>query len=168
MSLITEFSSDFSSAIRSRGSDYFQEGRVRIKTGSEWEVYARVRGTREYEVDLSIEDDELVVHCDCPEFEKQPCKHLWATILAADGKGYLRGNGNLGPLSLVQDFVDGYDFYYADESEDDEEEEDGEGAASANHHNNRGRTPAAPFLREETQKRGRLPGWKEQLSALGR
>src|SRR5262245_28734987 len=112
MSLITEFSSDFTSAARTRGSDYFQEGRVRIKSGSEWEVYARVNGSRVYEVDLSIEGDELIVHCDCPAFESGPCKHLWATILAADGKGYLRGNGKLGPLELVPDVSENdIDFY---------------------------------------------------------
>src|SRR5215467_3953338 len=115
MSLITEFSSDFSSAIRSRGSDYFQEGRVKIKSGSEWELYAKVRGSRVYEVDLSIEGEELIVHCDCPAFETEPCKHLWATILAADGKGYLRGDGKLGPLELVRDIDEGYDFYDVDD-----------------------------------------------------
>jgi superfamily II DNA or RNA helicase len=165
MSLITEFSSDFSSAIRARGSDYFQEGRVKIKTGSEWEVYARVRGGKEYEVDLSIEDDELIVHCGCPDFENQPCKHLWATILAADEKGYLRGNGKLGPLVLVPDFIEPYDFYDDDDFEGDEEDWDEEGSAPAY---DQGRNQVAPFLGATPQKRGPLPGWKEQLSALGR
>src|SRR4029079_2718615 len=92
MSLITEFSSDFSKAVRSRGADYFQAGKVKITKGSDWEVSARVRGSRTYSVRLEIEGDELIIHCDCPAFDNEPCKHLWATILAVEGKGYLRGD----------------------------------------------------------------------------
>src|SRR5262245_43922202 len=106
MSLITELSSDFTKAVRSRGADYFQEGRVRITKGSDWEVQARVRGSRTYRVDLEIEGNELVVHCDCPAFEREPCKHLWATILAVEGTGYLRGDGAKGLLLVVPDFND--------------------------------------------------------------
>src|SRR5215468_3220550 len=117
MSLIRQLSSDFSSAVRSRGSDYFQEGRVKITDGSDWEVFARVRGSRIYRVDLSLEAHGLVVHCDCSSFERGPCKHLWATILAAEGKGYLRGDGVLGPLEIVQDFDDD-SFFDHDEEND--------------------------------------------------
>src|SRR5215813_11840365 len=92
MSLITQFSSDFSSAVRSRGSDYFQEGRVKITDGSAWEVNARVRGSRLYNVELAIESSKFHVHCDCPAFANEPCKHIWATILAVEGKEYLRGD----------------------------------------------------------------------------
>src|SRR5262245_1364107 len=120
MSLITELSSDFSRAVRSLGADYFQEGRVKITKGSDWEVYARVRGTRTYSVDLEIAGDELIVHCDCPAFDTEPCKHLWATILAVEGKGYLRGDGDLGPLELVSGFVDDYDYDDDDDEVDDE------------------------------------------------
>jgi uncharacterized Zn finger protein len=110
MSLITELSSDFSKAVRLRGADYFQEAKVRITNGSDWKVYARVRGSRTYRVDLEIRGDELIVNCDCPHFEREPCKHLWATILAAEEKGYLRGDGSHGPLEMVADFDDD-DFY---------------------------------------------------------
>src|SRR5262249_22378638 len=131
MSLITELSSDFSSAVRSRGSDYFLKGRIKITNGSAWDVYAKVRGGRIYNVDLSIEEGDLVVHCDCSDFETEPCEHLWAAILAADGKGYLRGDGNLGPLEMVPEFDDDYDLYdgdkYEDEYEDEDEDEGGYG-----------------------------------------
>src|SRR5215475_10721824 len=125
MSLITQLSSDFSSAVRSRGSDYFQEGRVKIRNGSNWDVFAQVRGSRLYRVDLSIEDNELVVSCDCPHFEREPCKHLWATILAVEGKGYLRGGGaRRGPLEMVTDFdVDGFYGYGAGDFYDDDDDE---------------------------------------------
>jgi superfamily II DNA or RNA helicase len=168
MSLITEFSSDFTSATRTRGSDYFQEGRVRIKSGSEWEVYARVSGSRIYEVDLSIEGDELIVHCDCPAFESGPCKHLWATILAADGKGYLRGNGKLGPLELVPDVSENdIDFYNIDDGDDldDEDEEDwAEGGVILDP----ARKNISNIFEGRAEKKGKAAGWKEQLAALGR
>src|SRR5215510_9805391 len=122
MSLITELSSDFSSATRSRGSDYFQEGRVKISTGSDWDVFAQVRGSRTYKVDLSIEGDELIAHCDCPQFEKALCKHIWATLLTANEKGYLCGDGDLGPLTIVPEFEDDHDYY--DEDYDGEADED--------------------------------------------
>src|SRR5882672_3151943 len=96
MSLITEFSIDFSAAVRSRGADYFQAGKVKITKGSDWEVYAKVRGSQTYRVDLAIEGNELTVHCDCQAFETEPCKHLWATILAVEGTEHLRGDGNQG------------------------------------------------------------------------
>src|SRR5215510_9682599 len=104
MSLITELSSDFSKAVRSRGADYFQAGRVKITKGSDWDVSAKVRGSRTYSVELEIEDNDLVVNCDCQAFETEPCKHLWATILAVEGKGYLRGDGANRPLAMVVDF----------------------------------------------------------------
>src|SRR5215471_17025203 len=122
MSLITELSSDFTKAVRSRGADYFQEGRVKITNGSAWEVNARVRGGRNYRVNLEIDGNELTVHCDCPAFEREPCKHLWATILAVEGKGYLRGDGAKGPLLMVPDF-DEEDF--GEDFDDDDDDGDG-------------------------------------------
>src|SRR5262245_55100491 len=150
MSLITELSSDFTKAVRSRGADYFQEGRVRITKGSDWEACARVRGSRTYRVDLEIEGNELSVHCDCQAFEREPCKHLWATILAVEGKGYLRGAGAGGPLEMVPDFVD--DRFYDDD--------DGEYDQPPRQVGN--------MLGGGRRSKEKLPSWKEQLTALGR
>src|SRR5215813_5864293 len=163
MSLITEFSSDFTKAVRSRGADYFQEGKVKITNGSAWEVNARVRGGRTYRVNLEIEGNELVVYCDCPAFEREPCKHLWATILAVEGKGYLRGDGDQGPLEMVPD-VNGDGFFDDDEEgdfyENDVEDEDWPGADR----------PRQNVVKPAGDRRAKekLPSWKEQLAALGR
>jgi superfamily II DNA or RNA helicase len=158
MSLITKHSSDFSSAVRSRGADYFQEGKVKITDGNDWEVYARVRGSRTYSVELSIDGNELFVHCDCQAFETEPCKHLWATILAVEGKGYLRGDGDPGPLEMVPGFVDDYDgggFY--DDDDDDESEDEYDQSPLVFKARGGGR-----------RSKENLPSWKEQLKALGR
>jgi superfamily II DNA or RNA helicase len=160
MSFITELSSDFSKAVRSRGADYFQAGRVKITKGSDWEVSAKVRGSRTYSVDLEIEGNELVVHCDCQAFETAPCKHLWATILAVEGNGYLRGDGAHGALEMVADlpyqhFNDDEDFYDDDDDwSDDEYDQRSRDSVSVSGGGRRSKE--------------KPPSWKEQLKALGR
>jgi superfamily II DNA or RNA helicase len=160
MSLITELSSDFLKAVRSQGADYFQSGRVKITKGSDWEVCARVRGSRTYRVDLEIEGDELIVNCDCPAFKNEPCKHLWATILAVEEKGYLRGDGANGPLEMVTDVpyddFNAADGFYDDDSEwpDDEYDQPPRNVVSVSGGDRRSKE--------------KPPSWKEQLRALGR
>ncbi|HEY9436878.1 MAG TPA: SNF2-related protein [Blastocatellia bacterium] len=161
MSLITELSSDFSKAVRSRGADYFQEGRVKITNGSDREVHAKVRGSRNYRVDLEIEGNEIVVHCDCPAFEREPCKHIWATILAVEGKGHLR-DGAKGPLVMVPDFDDDgfYDYgagdFYDDDDDDWTDEDYDRPTRSVGAIFGGGRRPNE-----------KPTGWKDQLTALG-
>src|SRR5260370_16900077 len=72
-----------------------------------------------YQVNLSRQDDEVHVLCNCPFFETESaCKHIWATILAADEKSYLLGAmGGGGRLNLVEDSV-------LDPSDEDFEDED--------------------------------------------
>jgi superfamily II DNA or RNA helicase len=162
MSLITEFSSDFTKAVRSRGADYFQEGKVKITNGSAWEVNARVRGGRNYRVNLEIDGNELVVHCDCPAFEREPCKHLWATILAVEGKGYLRGEGAKGPLLMVPDYNDdGFYEHGAGDFHDDDDDEWPDG--------NYDQPPrkVVNLFGGGGRSKAKLPSWKEQLTAFG-
>ena len=161
MSFITEFASGFSKAIRSRGDDYFQEGRVKITNGSAWEVCARVRGKRTYRVNLEINGDELVVRCDCPHFEREPCKHLWATILAVEEKGYLRGDGAKGPLLMIPDLNDDdFDDYIAGDFHDDDDDE---------WPNDKYDQPLRNVVNAfgGGRSKGKRPSWKEQLTALG-
>jgi superfamily II DNA or RNA helicase len=162
MSLITELSSDFTKAVRSRGADYFQEGRVKITNGSAWEVNARVRGGRTYRVNLEIDGNELAVHCDCPAFEREPCKHLWATILAVEGKGYLRGDGAKGPLLMVPSFNDDgiYDYGAGDFHDDDDDEwpDDDYDQSPRN---------VVNMFGGGARSKEKLPSWKEQLISLG-
>ena len=71
---------------RTRGESYFRAGRVSVTITTSTSLNAAVRGTRRYEVTLSLEIDSLVATCTCPYFTDSfdPCKHVWATILAAD------------------------------------------------------------------------------------
>jgi intein/homing endonuclease/superfamily II DNA or RNA helicase len=159
MSLITELSTDFSKAVRSRGADYFQAGRVKITKGSDWEVSAKVRGSRTYSVDLEIEGHELVVHCDCSAFETEPCKHLWATILAVEGSGHLRGDGANGPLEMVVDFP------YQDFNDEDFNDDDDDWSDDEYEPQSRDAVSVSGGGRRSKEK---PLSWKEQLRALGR
>src|SRR5947208_3495759 len=118
MYLQRQLTRDFSSGIRQRGFEIYRSHMVTLLSGNQWVVSANVRGSNFYKVELSRQDNELYVFCECPYFETESaCKHIWATILAADDKNYLRGNGDGGPLTLVEDFepefgddVEGEDF----------------------------------------------------------
>ncbi len=165
MALSTELSSDFPSIIRSRGSDYFRSGVVKIRSGNQWRVDAVVRGTRSYEVVLQRvtvpgeNEDEIAVKCACPYFDSDgPCKHIWAVILAADEKNYLRGHGRRVPLALVEadDYYDDYDDEY-DEYEDEDELDDDQFISDV----------INLFTPTPQRKDGAL-NWKDQLAALGR
>src|SRR5215207_3996961 len=71
---------------RSRGESYFRSGRVSVIQSDSERFSASVRGTQRYDVSLQLDDDRLIVKCTCPYFEGsiEPCKHIWAVILAAD------------------------------------------------------------------------------------
>jgi superfamily II DNA or RNA helicase len=82
---------EFDASSRTRGQAYYREGRVRIQYGSAKSVVAQVRGSGLYQASLVWDGEMLDMDCSCPYFDAEgPCKHLWATVLAADASGYLR------------------------------------------------------------------------------
>ncbi|MFO0891978.1 MAG: SWIM zinc finger family protein [Isosphaeraceae bacterium] len=83
---------NFSDAVRSRGQSYFSKGRVTLMSARPNEVVARVRGTAKYRVRVRLRGMKLLASCSCPYFSPQgePCKHLWATLLLADARGFLQ------------------------------------------------------------------------------
>jgi hypothetical protein len=88
--LASKLANQFDSTIRNRGLRCYEERAVRIVRGSADGVTAQVRGSRNYETAVHWKDGALTVECSCPYFESNgPCKHLWATVLAARQGGYL-------------------------------------------------------------------------------
>ncbi len=88
--LTTNLRKLFPSHIRDRGQAYFWRRAVQIDIGSAQLVEGVVRGSRTYQVHLDWDRGVLTLGCSCPYFETDgPCKHLWATVLAAEGNGYL-------------------------------------------------------------------------------
>ncbi|HSD27151.1 MAG TPA: SNF2-related protein, partial [Vicinamibacteria bacterium] len=79
----------FAPRARDRGLLYYRRGAVRITHASQGTVLAVVQGTRRYRVELRQTSDALGVSCSCPAFEAGPCKHIWATLLAAEERGLL-------------------------------------------------------------------------------
>lgn len=90
MNLAERLGGAFSATTKSRGHEYFSRGAVRVEQGSSDELEARVSGTQKYNVSFTYLDGVLLADCECEYFYSgNPCKHLWATILMADMRGYL-------------------------------------------------------------------------------
>ena len=70
---------------------YYRRGSVHLMYGDEYTVEASVQGTSNYAVHLDLYDHGLTVSCECPWFKdtRSVCKHIWATIQAADAQGHL-------------------------------------------------------------------------------
>jgi superfamily II DNA or RNA helicase len=123
MSLSTKLAANFTKNVRKRGDDYYSKGRVMIHEGSQAELTACVRGTGSYEVQFSWRDNKLAVWCDCPHFVEQgvPCKHVWATTLAADQHQYLTAAASADELILDLDALGTYGLNGHDGWDGDEE-----------------------------------------------
>src|SRR5215469_5755613 len=92
LNLSDRLAPQFTRNVRHRGQEYYWRDQVRIERASGTELQARVRGSQTYyDVKLSFRDGILSVWCDCPFFVENDhlCKHLWATILAAEAQGGL-------------------------------------------------------------------------------
>ena len=74
---------------RSRGLSYFESGAVTSLERYEGIVEATVRGSEDYDVWIEPIGAKLRLSCTCPHFldHLQVCKHIWATLLAAEGDG---------------------------------------------------------------------------------
>ncbi|MEO7804326.1 MAG: DEAD/DEAH box helicase [Actinomycetota bacterium] len=93
MRLSESFSHQVPASIRERGRKYDRDGSVVIMKGDSSEVQAFVFGGSRYTVSLALSEDQLAVSCTCPYFEGSGggiCKHIWATLLAGEARGYLR------------------------------------------------------------------------------
>ncbi|MGA2739393.1 MAG: DEAD/DEAH box helicase [Bryobacteraceae bacterium] len=104
MKLASVLSSNFDSEIRARGASYYRLGAVRIKRGNATGVEAGVRGSRVYDVEITWDGRRLALFCDCPYYEDVgACKHLWATILAADSQNYFTAITRISPKDISFD-----------------------------------------------------------------
>lgn len=92
MSWIRDLESFVPSRSVNKGRNYFHTGRVEIDLVSAARVTATVRGGGLYSVVLDVDMDEgtVVASCTCPHYQDiNLCKHIWATLLAAESKGLL-------------------------------------------------------------------------------
>jgi superfamily II DNA or RNA helicase len=104
MGLSKKLARDVARDVRARGRQYYDAGAVHIMRGDPHAVRATVSGTERYRVSLDRRKKSLQVCCSCPYYQDRrvPCKHVWATILTAEDRGYLQGviPGDRGPVYL--------------------------------------------------------------------
>jgi SWIM zinc finger len=127
MALTTHLSRYVDSKVQGRGSSYYRSGAVQIINGSTKDLQARVVGSDTYQVEAYRDRDTVFASCTCPYFEGEGgiCKHIWATLLAAEKRGHLRGKSNSDPAHLEIDFKnDGWDENGEGGWDEDEEFED--------------------------------------------
>ncbi|NPA93947.1 MAG: DEAD/DEAH box helicase family protein [Thermodesulfobacteria bacterium] len=86
--LTKDLSTLFLPIIRYRGKKYAKEGRVQLTHVSDKFIKSRIRGSVFYKVSIDLEEKErgaVRIGCTCPFFRQGiPCKHIWATIVAAE------------------------------------------------------------------------------------
>jgi len=154
---------EFEPQVQSRGRRYFHERRVRLRSADGETVRAAVAGSSgDYEVLLDWSDARSGIiesSCTCPYFEDRgPCKHIWATMLAADagGLGPRAGSRNLSVLTPEPDEGD-----LDDEADDWEEDEAFFGRRSPS------AGPDRPHFSPRQRPRSPRPTrWQQQLSAV--
>jgi superfamily II DNA or RNA helicase len=165
MAWTSQLSRQVAADVRRRGAHYYMTGAVRILKGDAEKVEASVRGTQVYAVTLDRRGKVIKAHCSCPYFQDRErlCKHVWATLLVADEKGYLRGPDDSAPRRLKL-------------------AADGDGAPAAGRQGNQGRgdgrhQPAGrngasaqarpgPGGKRGRRKRKRSPDWKKTITNL--
>jgi superfamily II DNA or RNA helicase len=154
---------DFEPQVQSRGQRYFHERRVRLGSTDGETVRAAVAGSSgDYEVLLDWSDARNGIvesSCTCPYFEDQGlCKHIWATMLAADARG-LGPRAGSRKLSVLTPDSDEWDL----DDEADELEEDEEFFGRRYPSSGSGRRPFSHWQRPRSPSPAR---WQQQLSAV--
>jgi uncharacterized Zn finger protein len=68
-----------------RGVNYYNQGRIQELAINDAELTAMVRGTHNYDVSITIDDDGIrTYYCSCPYDYAGACKHVIAVLLAAN------------------------------------------------------------------------------------
>ena len=101
MSVSAALTAFVSGKIRDRGREYYRSGAVHLEAVRPDSVSAWVSGSDDYMVDLAVSGQVVRAECTCPYIDQfgEPCKHIWATILAAEPRGFAAGLP--GPLRLM-------------------------------------------------------------------
>src|SRR5882672_3674391 len=98
MEWLSKFSARyFSNRSYEKGVRYYRRGSVRLISGNDRSVTASVQGSWKYSVFLDLEENSLNVRCTCPWYDDTAsvCKHIWATMMAAEAGGYLSAVASL-------------------------------------------------------------------------
>jgi hypothetical protein len=150
MNLSKKLSREFDASVRSRGVNYYLGRQVHLDAGSSTQAYAHVKGSRKYETTLELADGILYAVCDCPYFLSDgPCKHLWATILAAEAGGHLAEAASTPDLIV--------DFAANDQDDEDFLVDEDDGADDPF---------PKPLVAPPPPPAPKLPGWQTQIAGI--
>ncbi len=153
MKLASALSVYFDNDVRARGASYYRLGAVRVKRGNATGVEAGVRGSRVYDVEIAWDGRRLTLFCDCPYYEDVgACKHIWATILAADAQNYFTAVTRLNPRDISFDEMH-------DEDDEDDEDDPFEGLPQFTR-------PARPAPYFQPQLPVAPPAWRQRLNEI--
>ncbi len=115
MTLAELMDGKFRGDVKFRGAAYLQAERVAVTRVTADNLFAVVRDGVEYQTQLSRQDNALKLACNCgaPVLPSNAgnvhCKHVWATILAADAGSYVSGSvrpGYVPPFVVESDPLD--------------------------------------------------------------
>jgi superfamily II DNA or RNA helicase len=160
-----------------RGADYFQSGAVSIFEQRSDGLRAKVQGTERspYRVALDwsrAKQNQLLVHCSCPRFDDVGlCKHVAATILAADDQSLgamIPGQGVLLIAAANNDDATD-DASDADDEDRSHEDEEADEAPSNLRGFYRGPVRRSGALLNRASRRAlrtRRQTWKDRLASL--
>ena len=88
-SLAVTFAAAFAPKVRDRGERYYSNCAVEIEYAIGNLLEATVTGGEMYDVSMQIDGEMLRVECTCKFVEQgELCKHIYATLLAADSKRF--------------------------------------------------------------------------------
>lgn len=169
-SLTEQLKDEVGSRIRRRGEDYYRRGAVKEIDGDGVNVEAVVRGTRPYRVQarLVLPDKVLVCSCTCPYFAGSAdfCKHIWATLLAAERSHLLNVPDGIDKLMI--DLDDGM-VESVDEHGDEEDYDDLSwvgGAGAPGEAGGRAEGGSRGGRVDRGGRRGLERSWKAELSSI--
>lgn len=160
----------FRGDIRFRGAAYIQAERVSVIRVTQDHLFAVVRDGVEYQTQLSRDETSLKMSCNCQGSAANPsgnphCKHLWATILAADAGSYVSGSVKPGyfPPFVVED----NESFTFDDDDDAWDESEADAYATSSR-STKARTRLTEEDRESlrTAAMPRLKAWETTLSDL--
>jgi hypothetical protein len=91
VNLLDAVKDDFSSKTRRAGDQYYRDRAVTLRDCGPAHVRSRVRGSFLYDVEIKWDSESFDCRCTCPFFldRDENCKHIWATLLAAQAAGKL-------------------------------------------------------------------------------
>ncbi|QDU80275.1 RNA polymerase-associated protein RapA [Polystyrenella longa] len=95
MALSDILESQFRGDIRFRGASFLETERVAISRATADNIFGTVRDSPssvEFQTQISRADNGVKLFCSCStHLDKPSCRHLWATILAAEQEGIIPG-----------------------------------------------------------------------------